>query len=259
MIPWRADGPPPARPSRSRQQPDRADGVLIDRIVMVHVELHLRDDAAEIGHEAAEHPRLVHPAQHRSGSRGEVSTSRNKRVGARIAADLSSISLASRAAARIVSGWISRPCWSASAKHLDQPDGIVLEEVLVGQRQPAAIEHEAVELGEAAPDARQTEAPSARGELLVEMRQEHTGQVADRLRLQEIILHEAFDRRFARPVGKAHPLGDLALDVEGQPVLGAPGDRVQMAPHRPQEIVGAVELAVFLAREAARPRPVRST
>ena len=50
-----------------RQQADRADGVLVDRIMVVHVELHLRDDAAEIGHEAAEHAGLVHPAQHRLG------------------------------------------------------------------------------------------------------------------------------------------------------------------------------------------------
>src|SRR3546814_15774868 len=41
--------------------------LLVDRIMMIHVELHLRDDAAEIGNEAAEHPRLVHPAQHRFG------------------------------------------------------------------------------------------------------------------------------------------------------------------------------------------------
>ena len=51
--------------------------------------------------------------------------------------------------------------------------------------------------------------------------------------------------RLAGPVGEAHPLGDLALEVEGQPVLGAAGDRVEVAAHRPQEIVGAVELAIF--------------
>src|SRR3546814_6231978 len=36
-----------------RQQADRADGVLVDRIMVVHIELHLRDDAAEIGHQPA--------------------------------------------------------------------------------------------------------------------------------------------------------------------------------------------------------------
>ena len=39
---------------------DRADQVLVDRVVVVHVELHHRDDLAEVGHEAAEHAGLVH-------------------------------------------------------------------------------------------------------------------------------------------------------------------------------------------------------
>ena len=47
-----------------RQQPDGADRMLVDGVVVVHVELHLGDDAAEVGDEAAEHARLVHPAQH---------------------------------------------------------------------------------------------------------------------------------------------------------------------------------------------------
>ena len=48
-------------------QPDGADRVFVDRIMMVHVELHLRDDTAEIGHETAEHARFVHPAKHGFG------------------------------------------------------------------------------------------------------------------------------------------------------------------------------------------------
>jgi hypothetical protein len=50
-----------------REQPDRSDRVLVHRIMVVHVELHLCDDTAEVGHEAAEHPRLVHPPQHEFG------------------------------------------------------------------------------------------------------------------------------------------------------------------------------------------------
>src|SRR3546814_9851020 len=41
-----------------RQQADSADGVLVDRIMVVHIELNLRDDAAEIGYQPAEHHRL---------------------------------------------------------------------------------------------------------------------------------------------------------------------------------------------------------
>jgi len=45
------------------KQADGADGVLVHRVVMVHIELHLRDDAAEIRHEAAKNPGLAHPTQ----------------------------------------------------------------------------------------------------------------------------------------------------------------------------------------------------
>ena len=54
-------------PLDRRQQADRADRMLVDRIVMVHVELHLPDHPAEIGDEPAEHACLVHPAQHELG------------------------------------------------------------------------------------------------------------------------------------------------------------------------------------------------
>ena len=57
------------------------------------------------------------------------------------------------------------------------------------------------------------------------------------------MLHEALDRRAAGAVIVAHPLGDIALEVEGQPVLGAAGDDVQMAAHRPEKILRLLELA----------------
>ena len=42
---------------------DAAQQMLVHRVVVVHVELHHRDDAAEGAHEAAEHAGLVHPPQ----------------------------------------------------------------------------------------------------------------------------------------------------------------------------------------------------
>jgi hypothetical protein len=44
----------------ARQMADRADQMLVDRIVVIHVELHLRDDAPEVRNEGAEHAGLVH-------------------------------------------------------------------------------------------------------------------------------------------------------------------------------------------------------
>ena len=49
------------------QQADRADAVFVDRIMVIHVKLHLRHYAAEIRNEAPEYRRLVHPAQHQFG------------------------------------------------------------------------------------------------------------------------------------------------------------------------------------------------
>ena len=43
---------------------DTAQQMLVDRVVMIHVELHHRHDAAECLHESAEDAGLVHPAQH---------------------------------------------------------------------------------------------------------------------------------------------------------------------------------------------------
>src|SRR3546814_10618736 len=84
---------------------------------------------------------------------------------------------------------------------------------------------------------------------LVEMREEGAGQVADALRVEKIELHEALDRALARPLGELHALCDLALEIEGQPVLGPPGEGVEVAAHREQEIFGARELPEFARRE----------
>ena len=61
------------------------------------------------------------------------------------------------------------------------------------------------------------------------------------------MLHEALDRRQAGMAGVAQPFGDLALDVEMQPLLGLAGEEVHVAAHGPQEIFGLQELAVFVA------------
>ena len=99
---------------------------------------------------------------------------------------------------------------------LDQTDGILLEECVIGQRKPTTIEHEAFQLARAAAQGRQADkAAPAPGEAVVEMREEQAGEIPHLLRGQEIMLHEAFDRRAARPVGIAHAFGDLALEIEG--------------------------------------------
>src|SRR3546814_8553126 len=99
-----------------------------------------------------------------------------------------------------------------------------------------------MELARTPPDRRQ-ETPPARRHLVVEMREEGAGDVADAFGMEEIELHETFDRALARAVGEFHAARDLALEIEGQPVLGASREDVEVAAHREQEIFGALELA----------------
>ncbi len=84
------------------------------------------------------------------------------------------------------------------------------------------------------------------------MREENTGQVAHRLGVEKIELHESFDRRLAGAIGIAHPRRDLALEIEGQPVLGAAGNRVKVAAYRPQPVFGTQELGQLALGQQAR-------
>ena len=65
------------------------------------------------------------------------------------------------------------------------------------------------------------------------------------------MLHEALDIPHAGMRRVAEPHRDLALDVEGEPLLGAAGDEMHVAAHRPEEILGAAEHLEFLAVEHA--------
>ena len=61
--------------------------MLIDCIMVIHVELHLRIDPAEIGHKAAKHARLVHPAQRSFGILAAAQQVEKQAIGAFVAAD----------------------------------------------------------------------------------------------------------------------------------------------------------------------------
>ena len=152
-----------------RDQPDGADGMLVDRIVMVHVVLHLRHDAAEIGHEAAEDARLAHPAQHAfrvvtAGQHGH-----EQRVGARIAADR--VANQRGVAPGLAHG--GRMDLEALAvgqrEQLDQPHRIGAEELVARYADAATAQRETVQLARPAGELRQ---PRTTGEILLEMREE---------------------------------------------------------------------------------------
>src|SRR3546814_18715160 len=81
------------------------------------------------------------------------------------------------------------------------------------------------------------------------MGEEGAGQVADALRVEEIELHETFDRALPRPLGELHALRDLARDIEGQPALGAPGEDVYVTAHGEPEVLRPRELPPLARRQ----------
>ena len=119
----------------------------------------------------------------------------------------------------------------------------MLEKIVGRDRQPAAVEREPAQALGLAPQRRQGEAETLLAQLLVELGEEHAGQIADRFGIEEVELHEALDRGFSRPVGVMHDRGDARLIFEAQPLLGAAGGDVQVAAHRPEEALGALEAA----------------
>ena len=231
-----------------REQADRPDRMLVDRIMMIHVELHLGDDPAEVGNEAAEHPGLVHPPQHRLRIARAGQDFQEEGVGAGIVAHfVDQLGVAGGGAHRQRMDF--ELVEVGQSEDLEESNRILAEIIVVRQGEPAAVEDEAFKPARPAPDRRQAEAPALPGELLVEMGEEDPGQIADGFGVKEIMAHEALDRRLAGPVGVAHPAGDLALIVEGQAILGAAGDQMEVAAHRPQEALGPPELVELGRRE----------
>ena len=209
--------------------------MLVDGIMMVHVELHLPDYAAEIGDESSKNRCFVHPAQHQFGITRRAEHIEEQLVGAGILANLVVNQLG------IAPGHPHRQRMDfqfvlvGQPENFHQPDRIFLKEFFIGQGEPSAIQHKAIKLLWFSSERRQEPAHSGIVRL-VEMGEEHTGQVADHFCVQEIILHEPFDRGLAGSIGKAHPPRHLWLQVKGQPIFRPAGDIVHMATHGPEKI-----------------------
>ncbi len=134
---------------------------------------------------------------------------------------------------------------------LDQPHRVLPEEIVAGHVDAARRNLEPFHHALAVAKAGHQAGLLGPGELLVQLRQEHAGQAAHPLHLQEIEAHEALDRALAGSVDEIHARGHIALQVEGQPVLLAPGNGVQMAAHRPEEVLGPAKRAIFGAGQQA--------
>ena len=228
------------------EQADRPDRMLVDRIMVIHVELHLGDDAPEVRHEAPEHAGLVHPSQHRIGPLAVGQHFQEESVGLRVVANLvDQPNVVGRGAHRARVDL--QPFAGGDGEQLDQPDRLLGQEALVGNRKPPPVQAKAVQFRRPLQEGRQREAAALAAHLLVELGQELAGEVADRFRLQEVELHEPLDRRLAGPLGVAQRPGDRRLVVEAEALLGAAGGQMQLAADRPEKALGAFEPANSLA------------
>ncbi len=82
-------------------------------------------------------------------------------------------------------------------------------------------------------------------------RTENPGEVADVLRYQEVMFHEPLDTGDALSVDISHEPRQFRLKVEGQALFCPAGDVMEMAAHRPKELLRFVELGQFRFREYA--------
>ena len=117
--------------------------MLIDREVMVHIELHHRDHAAEFRNEAAKHARIVHAPQNRVRvRRSVVSRSRNKRLASGSSRSLSSISR-SELAQQAHGVWVQQPAGALGLlEKADQVDRIAAEHIRIRDVEPVVIDPE---------------------------------------------------------------------------------------------------------------------
>ena len=179
----------------------RAQQMLVHRIVVVHVELHHRDDAAEIGNEAAEHAGFVHQPQGAFARLRRGEDFDEQPVGFRVGAQF-------RVYARQGLGHqpqgVGMDRQFIARRHPEQPDQIdrlLVEHVGRGHGDAVGFQREGAEIPRLGPPPQfsdKTVEHGARlGLALLQRGADDIGQIADILGDGEIMLHEAFDRRQA--------------------------------------------------------------
>ena len=230
---------------------DGAQRVLIDRVMMIHVELGLRDDRAEFGDRAAEHAGLVHAAQGEAGLLAAEDGVEDQRAGFRHLAH-GFCETAQVARQRCERGGVDvlllAPGQGEEADHVER---IARHDGVVRDADAAGVDHEA-RLRQRLRRAGGKETAQAFGLFLMvcfQLGSEDARQAADILGDEEIALHEALDALLALAVSVAHAGGDLGLQVETQPVLGAAGDEVDVAAHGPEKTRSADEDSILMIRE----------
>ena len=173
--------------------------MLVHRVVVVHVELHHGDDAAEVGNETPEHASFVHAPQRRLRVLGGAEHLEKDAVGFRVVAQLVVDEAQGPAQQSYRVGMEEGIRLLRPGKEADEVDGIALEDVGVGYVEPAIVDAEIAGRADVAARApaqgiEQPAEPGGRLDLLHLQRRAQDGrEVADVLGDQEVVLHEALD------------------------------------------------------------------
>ena len=140
---------------------------------------------------------------------------------------------------RMASGCSSRVAIARHLQHAEHLHRLGIEVAARHRQQLALGQHEAAfeqRLVGFRRDGRRPERLAQDGGL------QDAGQPGDLARRQEVVAHETFDAVLAAVAGIAHAGADDGLEVEGQALLGAAGDVVQVEPHGPEEFPGAAAM-----------------
>mgnify|MGYP006915173993 CR=1 FL=1 len=231
---------------------DRPDEMLVHRVMVVHVELHQRDDAAEGWHEAAEHAAFVHPSELRLRICARRQHLEEQPVRFRIGPELV-VDQVQRPGHRLQRVGVDvHGLFVGEPEEPQQVHRIAREDVRPVDVQPPALDEEAGrdDLFPAAEAEQAADPGGFRLMLVLQHGAEDAGEIAHLLGGQEVVLHEPLDRVMA-VAAIAHAQRHFALHVEAQPVLGAAGEEVEVAAHGPQEVLGAGEGRQLVGREHA--------
>ena len=237
---------------------DAAQQMLVHRIVVIHVELHHRHDAAEGADEFAEHAGLVHAPQHGLGVVLRGQDFEEQPVGFLVLAQILVDQLQRMGGQPHRLGMDGEIVLLRQIKQPDQVDRVAGEDLWPGDIDAVVVDDEIVGLGQPLRPACGTKSRDDTAQnrrrhclALLEAGAQDGGEIADMLGGEEVVLHEALDVAQAGMLGVAEPHRDIALDVERQPLLGAAGEEMHVAADRPQEIFAAAEQSVFVAVEHA--------
>ena len=160
------------------KQRDRTDGVLVDREHVIHVVLHLRDDTSEVGNEPPEDTGFVHPVQRNVGRCFRRQHLQEQAIGLRVVAQVVVDKLEALGHPAKRGGVDIQILRLGDVEQAQQVDWVLVENIVVGNVQPAALGDEIADL---APAGAEEQEPTGRPALLLRLQRgtEDTRQVAD--------------------------------------------------------------------------------